>query len=37
MLAVMMVAVWDHIITLSDEVEYMWKKEKSWGEHRRIS
>lgn len=28
--------VWDHLITLSDEVEYVWKKERSWGKPRRI-
>lgn len=26
------VVVWDHLITLSDEVKYVWKKEKSWRE-----
>ena len=28
------VVVWDHLITLSDEVEYVWKREKSWCEFR---
>ena len=26
--------VWDHLITLSDEVEYVWKKEKTWSKSR---
>ena len=29
--------VWDHLITIPDEVEYVWKREKSWGKSRRIS
>jgi len=28
----MTLVVWDHLITLCDEVKYVWKKEKSWSE-----
>jgi len=35
--AAMTVVVWDHLITLSDEVKYVWKKEKLWSKSHRIS
>ena len=30
--AVQTLVVWEHLITLSDEIEYVWKREKSWRE-----
>jgi len=30
----MAMVVWDHLITLSDEVKYVWKRDKSWGKFR---
>lgn len=32
----MTLVVWDHLITLCDEVEYVWKKEKPWSEYYRV-
>ena len=31
------VLLWDYMLTFSDEVEYVWKKEKTWSKSRRIS
>jgi len=31
------VVVWDHLITLSDEVKYVWKGEISWNQSCRTS
>ena len=33
----MTVVVWDHLITLSDEVKYVWKKEKPRSDFHRFS
>ena len=35
MLATLVIVVWDHLLTLSDEVKYLWKREKRWGKSRR--
>ena len=34
--AALTVVVWDHLITFCDEVQYVWKKEKSWGTFHQI-
>lgn len=31
------VLIWDYLITISDEVEYVWKREKTWSKSRSIS
>jgi len=33
----MTIVVWDHLMTLSDEVKYVWKKEKFWSKSHQIS
>lgn len=35
--AIFALVIWDHLIMFSDEVEYVWKKEKTWRESRSIS
>ena len=35
--AIFALVIWDHLIMFSDEVEYVWKKEKTWRESRPIS